>query len=454
MPFSPRVSRLVATLKTFPQRLRASKASVLIHGMNYAPELIGVAKYTSELARYMADRGHRVEVVAALPHYPASRVAAARPWRLTIGQDSGVRVTRCPLVARPGRIWRLVAPLSFAVLAAPVVIARALLCRPDTVLCVEPTLLAAPAALLAARLVGARTVLHVQDLELEAAVATGHLGWAAPLLWLARAFERAMRRRFDAVVTISDAMADRLRRQRDLGSVSVLRNWVDTERFLSRPAVPGQRTALGVPPNRRLVVYAGNLGAKQGLPVLIEAARHLRADPAIHVLVVGDGVAAAQVRAAAAGLPNLSFAGLLPADGLADLLFAADLHVLPQDRAASDLVFPSKLGPLLMTGKPIVVTADACSELATWLGAAAWRSPPGDGRALAEAIVTGLHQGTNSDPIRAAALGRSLDKEAILPAFERCLMAPGWRRHGLVRARRVVSAGPVLPAGQGAEVLA
>ena len=408
--------------KVEPKR---SRRSVLIHGMNYAPEFIGVGKYTSELAAHLAARDHAVEVVAALPHYPSWTVQSRSRWRFATRWEAGVRITRCPLLARPGGgIWRLVAPLSFALAAAPSVVWRAVRSRPQTVLCIEPTLLAAPAALLAARLVGARTVLHVQDLELDAALATGYLGRVTPLSRLARGFEGAMRRRFDAVITISDAMAARLRDQVAPTPVGVLRNWVHPARLAPSVTVDVMRRRLGIPSNCRLALYAGNLGAKQGLAVLMEAARHLRADPSIRILVVGDGVMAGAVRAAAAALPNLTSVGLLPADQLGDLLAAADLHILPQDKAASDLVFPSKLGPLLRTGRPIVVTAEPCSELALWLGGAALRCRPGDGRALAATILDGLRRTGSTDPDRAAMLLASLDAAAILPAFEHRLTLP------------------------------
>ncbi len=425
MLFSSRVWQVFAKLWRRGERSSDSRRPILIHGMNYAPEFIGVGKYTTELAVFLAQRGYAVEVVTALPHYPSWTVWGARRWSLDQGREDGVRVTRCPLIARSGRkFWRLVAPLSFAAFAAPVVLWRALRSRPDTVLCVEPTLFAAPAALLAARLVGARTVLHVQDLELEAACATGYLSRMGPLVGAARVFERTMRRRFDAVVTISGAMAARLQPQVAPAPVSVLRNWVQPGHLT--PGMPSEdlRKALGVPAHCRLVLYSGNLGAKQGLPVLIEAARRLRADASICFLVVGDGVMAPVVRAAAAGLPNVVSVGLLPAELLGSLLGAADLHVLPQDKVASDLVFPSKLGPLLMTGKPLVVTAEPCSELAQWLGRAALRSPPGDGRALAAAISDALCGTWTCDHAQAAALFASLRADVILPAFELCLLLP------------------------------
>lgn len=447
MLFSSRVSAVFHKIRRLFGPRESAQGGVLIHGMNYAPEMIGVGKYTTELAVFLAEQGLAIEVVAALPHYPTWRIAAGWPRRWSVRRDKGVRVTRCPLVVRPGRIGRLLAPLSFAVSAAPVVVWRALRTRPRTVLCIEPTLFAAPAALLAARLVGARTVLHVQDLEADAAFATGYLACARPLLWAARRFESAMRRRFDAVVTISDAMAARLRQQGAAVEPVVLRNWVRDEAAPTPEAVASLRQSLGLRQGRRLVLYAGNLGMKQGLPVLIEAARHLRADPSIRILVVGDGAMATPVRAAAAGLPNMTWVGLLPAPQFGALLAAADLHVLPQDRRASDLVFPSKLGALLRSGKPILVTADPCSELARWLGPAAARCRPGDGRSLAGAIAAVL-DGTapQHDPEKAGDLLASLRASLVLPAFARHIVAGAWGPRERGRAAAAVHPRPALPA--------
>lgn len=55
---------------------------ILIHGINYAPELTGVGKYTAEMAVLLASRGHEVRVVCAPPYYPAWRVAKGYvSWR-------------------------------------------------------------------------------------------------------------------------------------------------------------------------------------------------------------------------------------------------------------------------------------------------------------------------------------------------------------------------------------
>ncbi|MEG6551368.1 hypothetical protein V6C53_14140 [Desulfocurvibacter africanus] len=43
---------------------------MLVHGLNYAPEPVGVGKYTAEMAEGLATRGFDVRVATARPYYP------------------------------------------------------------------------------------------------------------------------------------------------------------------------------------------------------------------------------------------------------------------------------------------------------------------------------------------------------------------------------------------------
>ena len=137
---------------------------LLVYCMNYAPEVTGVGRYTGELAVAMAARGFRVDVVTTPPHYPGWFARAPHsPWRYSSDKQDGVTITRCPLVLHKAGagIWRLIAPLSFALSSLPVFLLRALVDRPRVILCVEPTLFVAPAAILAARILRAKLVLHL-----------------------------------------------------------------------------------------------------------------------------------------------------------------------------------------------------------------------------------------------------------------------------------------------------
>jgi len=356
--------------------------------MNYTPEPIGVGRYSGELGAYLAKAGFLVDVVTASPHYPGWAVRGGYGNRYMTEYIDGARVTHCPLfLTRKMRgIRRAVAPFSFALSSAPVVIWRALTLRPDTVLCVEPTLFAAPAGLLAARLAGARTVLHVQDLEIDAAFGVHHLNGRL-LKWLSNAVENRLLRSFDAVVTISGRMGDKLKKKGVRPDrLSLVRNWVDLDRIkpLDRPST--YRAELGLSDRRFVALYAGNVGAKQALNILLDAAEKLVGEIGIVFVIAGDGPAKAGLVARYGHLPNVRFLPVQPEERLCDLLNLADVHVLPQDRGAADLVLPSKLGGMLASGKPCIVMADPGTELYDFLGNDAILLPPGNADALAKTV--------------------------------------------------------------------
>src|SRR5579872_6302004 len=175
---------------------------ILVHSINYRPELTGVGKYTTEMCEWLAARGHEVTVVAPPPYYPQWRVAPPyRAWRYSSSVESGVRVRRAPIwIPRlPGGLARIAYTLSFALASAPVLIAEAFR-RPDVVFVNEPSFANLPVAWLAARLSGASAWLHIQDFEIDLAYDLGQLRRGRPI---ARAIERWISRRFDHVSSIS-----------------------------------------------------------------------------------------------------------------------------------------------------------------------------------------------------------------------------------------------------------
>ncbi|QRM56457.1 WcaI family glycosyltransferase [Sinorhizobium sp. BG8] len=365
------------------------RKTVLVHAMNYAPEKTGAGRYTGDIAGHFAAMGMAVTVVTTPPHYPAWEVDRGYGNRYASRIEDGITVVRVPLILRPGaRLWRLLAPASFAASAAPVVLWQILRKRPDVVFCVEPTLLGAPFALLAAKLVGARTVLHVHDLEIDAAFAMGHLGKHRWLMRVGEFFETAVRKRFDIVVTISRRMAEKLLEKGVAADrVAVVRNWVDLSAIFPLPGASPYRDELGYADEDFVVLYSGNLGAKQGLDLLIEAARTLQGVQGIRFVIGGDGPAKAELERLGSVLGNVRFLPLQPAHRFNEFLNMADLHLLPQRRGAADLLLPSKLGALLASGKPVVVTADPETELATFVGDAALVIPPEDPAALVSTIL-------------------------------------------------------------------
>ena len=95
---------------------------ILIYGINYAPELTGIGKYSAELAEWLAARGHEVSVVTAPPYYPQWRVHDGyRSGRYAKEELRGVTVRRAPLWVpeKPGGAKRLIHLASFALSSLP-----------------------------------------------------------------------------------------------------------------------------------------------------------------------------------------------------------------------------------------------------------------------------------------------------------------------------------------------
>ena len=411
--------------------------NILAYGLNYAPEIVGIGKYTSELCEWLAGRGHTVKVVTAFPYYPQWRIAppyrgrrSLREWR------AGVEVVRCPLFvpARPTGARRLLHHLSFAATSALAAVALARRLRPHVVFAVAPSLLSAPAAALAARLSGARAWLHVQDFEIDSAFQLGLLSGDL-LRGCGRAAEGVILRRFDRVSSISPRMTERLA-ERKVERIVELRNWVDTAAIRPLAGAGRFRAELGFSASHVIALYSGTMAAKQGLEHIGAAARRLAEHrPDIGFVLCGEGPMRAELIASVGSLPTVRFLDLQPAERLNELLAMADIHLLPQRAGVADLVLPSKLPAMLASGRPVVAMAAAGTQLAAEIAGAGLAVPPEDGQALTEAIVrladdTALRSALG-EAARAAALAR-WDKRAILERFEHELAALArCARHGV-----------------------
>lgn len=357
---------------------------------------MGIGKYSGELAEWLASRGHRVRVITAQPYFPN--------WQLGNGVQNvkngyrserlaEVEVRRCPLWVprRPSGVTRLLHLASFALSSLPVLLAQRRW-RADVVITVAPAFFCAPGALLLGRMCGKRCHgwLHIQDFELDVAFELGLLKGKV-LRELAEGWERRTLRGFERVSSISAAMVERARRKGVAAERAVLLpNWVDLEAIspqgMEEGATNPYRRELRLPEGAVVLQYSGSMNKKQGLELLVEVMEELSDLPQLVWLLAGEGPSRAALEKATAGLENVWLLPLQPVDRLNDWLNLADVHLLPQKAGAADVVLPSKLLGILASGRPVVASSPAGSELGGLAERAGLRVDPEDGAAFAAAV--------------------------------------------------------------------
>lgn len=364
---------------------------MLVVGLNYEPEQVGVGPYTSAMARYFSASGHSVEVITALPYYPEWKGHAGFGLsRYVTTIENNIRVTRCPLYvpAVPTGLKRIFHHLSFA-LAIIWPLLKLLLSdrRIDMVAVIAPSMISIPVARLFARLFGARKWLHIQDFEVGAAVATGLISEKSVTGRVAQLFQRFAYSGFDLYSSISPQMCGSLA---NLGIPSAkiyqFRNWGETDSILPMDTSRSyfrRKLAIDTP---HVAMYSGVISRKQGLEIVVDAARALESRNDITFLICGSGPSRDALQLRAAGLSNIRFIDLQPRSELNELLGLATIHVLPQIADAADLVLPSKLSNMLASGKPVVATANLGTGLAAEVHGGGLVIPPGDCASLVEAI--------------------------------------------------------------------
>lgn len=375
---------------------------VIVWGINYAPEFTGIAPYNVALCEFLHTRGDDASMVTSFPYYPSwEKRREDRGSLFRTDWVNGVPVHRCWhfVPKRVSALKRIFHEASFVFTST----LRALsLPRADIYVLVSPPLLLGVAGWLVGKIKAAPLVFHVQDMQPDAAVGLGMLKAS----WFTRALYRLESFAYQHATRVSGISQGMLKGFRGKGvpesRLIYFPNAVALENNGEPPPERGQfRQEHGFAPDEFLAVYSGNLGAKQGVEVLLETAPLLR-DPRIRIVICGDGAQRESLarRVRELQLPNVS---LLPFQAnYRGLLADADVCFITQQAGAGNAFFPSKLLGLLAESKPVVTVAAPECELALALaeGEFGVNIPPGHARELAE-LLDSLAQ----DPARLAAYG-------------------------------------------------
>jgi glycosyltransferase involved in cell wall biosynthesis len=216
---------------------------------------------------------------------------------------------------------------------------------------------------------------------------------SSPLRWLAR---RVLPAAAQATV-ISSPLAARLE------ALGVRRDRVTVVPMPVPATVPVPRAPV---PGR--ILFLGRLVERKGAHNALEAMAHLAArDPGVHLRLVGDGPERSRLEARAATLglaDRVTFVGAVPPSAVAEEYARASVFVMPAvtDWKGEQEGFGLVLVEAMRAGVPVVATASGGIGDVVRDGVTGRLVPPGDPRALADA-VTGLLR----DPAAAEGLAQA-----------------------------------------------
>jgi colanic acid biosynthesis glycosyl transferase WcaI len=354
---------------------------ILVLSINYWPDETGIAAFNIWRCEYLAARGHQVTICTGPPYYPQWRVP--EPYRGKLWQReerNGVTILRSWMFVP--RVLNTVLTTKRRILHEASFLAssfaRALTSRrPDLIFAVSPPLGLALTASTLGRLWRVPFVFDVEDLQPDAAVELGMMKGQSLIRALYRV-ERLAYERAALVSTITEGMRQRIiekgivengsaEKGIDPAKVVLFPPRADSSLYTLRDRIDGAafRQRYGLQ-GKLIVSHSGNMGVKQGLEVILEAAARSRQRPDMQYLFVGDGAMRPQLeeQARARSLSNVLFLPLLEADQFQQMLAATGIALITQQHMVSNIVFPSKTVTLLCAGCPVIASVNSESEVA------------------------------------------------------------------------------------------
>lgn len=338
---------------------------ILILSINYWPEVTGIGAFTTYRAEYLAAAGHDVEVCTTFPYYPEWKVPDNYKGRLAFTEERNrVRIVRSyAYIPDPVTSLRRIVHEGSFVLSS--MFRAAFRRRPDVLLVVSPPLGLAVSGILLSRSWRIPYVFDVEDLQPDSAADLGMLpSWAVRLLY---GIEKSAYSNAALVTTLTDSMRKRIiakgipenkvelvepRVDESLAELSPL----EGESFRKRYGLEG----------KFLVTYSGNMGVKQGLGVVLEAAASNRSDESTLFLLVGSGADRERLerRSSELELRNTRFLPLLNEADFRGLISASQICLVTQQKSVSEVAFPSKIVTYLAAARPIIASVNPESEVA------------------------------------------------------------------------------------------
>ncbi|NJS13260.1 MAG: glycosyltransferase family 4 protein [Sphingopyxis sp.] len=346
----------------------------------------------NHIARELVEQGHGVNVVCCVPNYPAGRFADGYSnFKRKRENWHGVNIHRVFTIPRGRSAIQLVANYLTYPIAASWRISRLGRKRGEISFVSMPSpLFQAIAGIFAKKLWRIPSVYWVQDIWPDSAIIT--LGIRNRLVVATlNAVCGWIYRQADLVMVQSDGFHPKIA---EFGvapdKIVTLPNSASAMfRPLTAAEIPAEIRSL-IPPDRRVIMFAGNIGESQDFDTIIDGAKLLGDDNSMLFVIVGSGRDEDRVRqrVKSEGLDErFLFLGRHPEAAMPALFACADAMLVSlRDEQIFRLTIPSKVQAYMACGKPILASLAGQGAAVVAGAGAGLTSLPGDKQSFCKMI--------------------------------------------------------------------
>lgn len=306
-----------------------------------------------EFAKKLQEEGWTVSVLTGFPNYPGGKIYDGYkivPFKKE--SIEGIEVIRIALYpSHDGSSFRRVLNyISFSLMASIAVI---FIRKFSVAYLYHPPGSIGLVALTLKLFRGTPYVYDVQDLWPDSLGSTDMVKNRF-ILDLVSRFMGSVYRAASQVVVLSNGFRKRLlERGVPAEKLTVISNW-------TYESVPTQAMQVTATSSKLKIIYAGNIGAAQGLDTVLDAALELNNDQ-VHFEIYGDGIKLREIKELAEkyALENVTFHGRRSTSEIESILKSADLllvHLVANPLFS--VTIPSKTQAYLRSGKPLLMGVD------------------------------------------------------------------------------------------------
>ena len=333
----------------------------------YSPEeLTGIGKYNGELIDFLCKKNYQVVSFSNVPFYPL--------WKKYEGYKNHIYKknkqnfldirTWVYIPESPGAIKKILSELSFFISSFfSLLINLKELKSTHLMIVVNPPFFLSFTPLILSKIFRFRLLTHIQDLQVDAAKELGLLPQS--LCKILEFFEFKFLNSSDYISTISNGMKNKIEAKKVTKKIKLIPNWSDLELIKPMDNTFWLHNWLGIDQTKKLIVYSGNIGEKQGLEIVLTAAKSLLSHSEIHFVILGEGLYKNKLldQANKLELNNITFGQLVPKEYMNAMLNSSYTQLIIQKSQGADLFLPSKLTNILAAGCASIITAEKGTSL-------------------------------------------------------------------------------------------